>query len=257
MGRLQLLFLSVILSVYRNFPFGGAFLTKSSQFKKHNMAAVSIFQSNLRHSNKLKTESFGGRSLQLKAAYDSSELADGALQHVVDQPKVVKTLTPCQEAVEKCRSQLEKELEFLESVLLCEENLLKFRIDTLSVSGKSGFVYVQTEVAQFLKKKDAEQKNRVIKNKLEFVQKMLPVVDAFRAAPSVAPPSTEREISIHQNFGSLCQSILFVFEKYGYKEFDSGDSIDEISVLHTFYTLKNFTGCLPSSNSYSFHTQYD
>lgn len=251
MGRLQLLFLSIILSVYRNFPFGGAFLTKSSQFKKHDMDADSIFQSNLRYSKKLNTESVGGRSLPLKAAYDSSEVADGAVQHVVDQPKVVKTLTPYQEAVEKCRSQLEKELEFLESVLLCEENMLKFRIDTLSVSGRSGFVYVQTEVAQFLKKKESEQKNRVMKNKLEFVQKMLPVVDAFRAAPSVAPPSTEREISIHQNFGSLCQSILLVFEKYGYKEYDSGDSIGGLSVWQTSYTMEIFTGCMPSSNLYS------
>lgn len=226
MRRFQLLFILVIIDAYRNLPFGGAFFTKFSHFQRHDIAIDPTCLSKLSYLKTLGLEYLGSRPFQLKAVFDSTELADGAVQHVVDQPKTVKTLTPYQEAVKKYQYQLEKELEFVESVLLCEENLLKFRIDTLSVSGKSGFVYVQTEVAQFLKKKENEQKDRVVKNKLEFVQKMLPVVDAFRAAPSVAPPSTEREGSIHQNFGSLCQSILLVFEKNGYKEYDAGNCID-------------------------------
>jgi molecular chaperone GrpE (heat shock protein) len=52
--------------------------------------------------------------------------------------------------------------------------------------------------------------------------KMMPVIDSFRAAPIVAPPTTERETNMHKNFGSLLNSLLVVFEKFGYKEFSAG-----------------------------------
>ena len=72
------------------------------------------------------------------------------------------------------------------------------------------------------RKRDLEQKNRVIRNKREFVEKMLPVVDAFRKATEEAPPQTEREENMHKSFSSLLTGILNVFDKYGFKEFSPG-----------------------------------
>ena len=75
------------------------------------------------------------------------------------------------------------------------------------------------------RKKDVDQKERVKRNKRDFVKKMLPVVDSFRSARTVAPPNTEREERMHDTFGSLLSSILTVFEKYGFKEFEAGKLI--------------------------------
>ena len=151
-------------------------------------------------------------------------------EEVVEEKPVV-VLSPYQEAVLKYKTQVEKELEYIESVLKCERNLLMLRKDTITVSGKNGYYFVQAEVAEFQKKKEIEQKKRVIRNKREFVQRMLPVVDSFRAAPTVAPSSNEREESMHKNFGSLSKSLIDVFEKYGYKEFDAGGSTN--CIIHT------------------------
>ena len=65
-------------------------------------------------------------------------------------------------------------------------------------------------------------KENQFENKKEFVEKMLPVVDAFRAAPIVCPSASERENSMHTNLGSLCKMILEVFEKYGFTEYNAG-----------------------------------
>ena len=67
------------------------------------------------------------------------------------------------------------------------------------------------------------QKVKIARNKYEFVEKMLPVVDEFRAAKENFPPTTDREEKMHRDFGSLLDSILLLFEKYGYKEFDAGN----------------------------------
>lgn len=141
---------------------------------------------------------------------------------IPDLVEEVKKQTPYDAEVSKYQNKLEKELEYIQSVLTCEQGLLKLRKDSITVSGKNGYFFVQAEVAEFQRKKDTEQKARILRNKKEFVQKMLPVVDAFRAAPIVAPAENEREENMHKNFGSLRDSILVVFEKYGFKEFDSG-----------------------------------
>lgn len=151
---------------------------------------------------------------------DVADAPDAVLEVKEEVPLMV--LSPYQEAVLKYKTQVEKELEYVESVLKCERNLLMLRKDTISVSGKNGYFFVQAEVAEFQKRKEIEQKNRVIRNKREFVQRMLPVVDSFRAAPALAPSSNEREESMHKNFGSLSKSVTAVFEKYGFKEFDAG-----------------------------------
>ena len=102
--------------------------------------------------------------------------------------------------------------------------------DKLSESGKTGFFMVQAQVAEFLKKKESEQKKRIAKNKLDFVNKILPVVDAFNAAPVQFPAETEREESMHQSFGSLKNSIMIVFEKYGVKAYitEEGEKLDPL-----------------------------
>jgi molecular chaperone GrpE (heat shock protein) len=59
----------------------------------------------------------------------------------------------------------------------------------------------------------------VARNKRDFVEKMLPWVDAFRSAPTRVPAVTEKGLTMHKSFGSLLESVLAVFGKYGYKEF--------------------------------------
>lgn len=142
-----------------------------------------------------------------------------------DEPEAVAEVpeeeTGLQKATKKLENSLKKEYEYLETALKSERNLLNLKRDKVSVSGKNGYFFVQAEVAEFQKKQSKEQKSRVNKNKREFVLKMLPVVDAFRAAPTIAPSQNEREESMHKNFGSLCNSIIVVFEKYGFKEYDA------------------------------------
>ena len=152
----------------------------------------------------------------------------------VPEQKEEKVLTPYEVEVAKYQLKLEKELEYIQSVHQCEQGLLKLRKDAITFSGKNGYFFVQAEVAEFQKRKEREQKARVLKNKKEFVEKMLPVVDAFRAAPTLTPGQNEREDSMHKNFGSLCQSIILVFEKYGYKEYNSGTC--SLLIIHTLYT---------------------
>lgn len=72
------------------------------------------------------------------------------------------------------------------------------------------------------RKKDAEQKRRVSQNKREFVSKMLPWVDEFRAVPAALPAESTKGHNMHQSFAALLQSVLTVFEKYGYREYTPG-----------------------------------
>ena len=139
---------------------------------------------------------------------------------VVEEPKI---LDPYEEAVKALEAQLTSEVTTIESNFKSERNSLSKIKDKASESGKNGYFIVQAKVAEFQKNKAVEQKIRVSKNKKEFVLKMLPVVDAFRAAPSISPPTSDREENMHKNFGSLLASIMVVFEKYGYKEYDAGN----------------------------------
>ena len=162
-----------------------------------------------------------------RMAAETSEASDlengtGNDTETVEDPPQQKILSPYQNAVKNYQTQLEKEIEYLQSVLTCERNMLALRKDTISMSGRNGYFFVQAEVAEFQKKKEIQQRNRVIKNKREFVEKMLPVVDAFRMAPIICPSVSERENNMHTNFGSLCKMILEVFEKYGFKELHAG-----------------------------------
>jgi molecular chaperone GrpE (heat shock protein) len=145
---------------------------------------------------------------------DETEATEGKIES--------KELSPYEKAVHDLESKLRTEVVNLESLLKVERVSLSKLKDKVSESGKTGFFMVQAQVADFQKKKDIEQKARVERNKKEFVQKMLPVVDAFREARELAPPATEREENMHKNFGSLLSGILTVFEKYGYQEFDAG-----------------------------------
>jgi molecular chaperone GrpE (heat shock protein) len=131
-------------------------------------------------------------------------------------------LDPYAVAVKALEVELAGEITTKETILKAERNSLSRAKDKASESGKNGYFMIQAKVAEFQKNKAVEQKSRVTKNKREFVLKMLPVVDAFRAAPLISTSSTDREISMHKSFGSLLESILVVFEKYGFKEYDAG-----------------------------------
>lgn len=66
------------------------------------------------------------------------------------------------------------------------------------------------------RRKDSEQKLRVAQNKKDFVDKMLPIVEMFRSVPRTYPPSTEREVNMHNTYAALLESIVAVIDKYGY-----------------------------------------
>lgn len=144
----------------------------------------------------------------------------------------VKELSPYEKAVQELETKLKAEVTSLEALLKNERNNLLKTKDKVSESGKNGFFIVQAQVAEFQKKRDAEQKSRVVRNKQDFVLKMLPVVDAFRAARDIAPPANEREENMHKNFGSLLSSVLTVFDKYGYEEFDAEEGSKLIPAKH-------------------------
>ena len=91
----------------------------------------------------------------------------------------------------------------------------------------------------YQRRRDKEQAERVARNKREFVLRMLPIVDSFRSARSVAPPTTEKEENMHKSFESLLIGILNVFQKYGYKEFTPGTSLDYLSLPFCFDIIKS------------------
>ena len=154
-----------------------------------------------------------------------AEDAEDTTNEIEEEPVIVE-LDPYSVAVKDLESQLKNEITMLETSLKSDRNSLSKTKDKASESGKNGYFIVQAKVAEFQKNKAVEQKIRVTKNKREFVMKMLPVVDAFRAAPIISPSTTDREISMHKSFGSLLESILVVFEKYGFKEYDAGKSMN-------------------------------
>eukprot|EP01041_Mallomonas_annulata_P011736 gene11736-24616_t len=144
-------------------------------------------------------------------------------EEILTDPRTAAT-----QAYEKELSAQVKEFE----TLLRSERLLSSRVkDKLSESGKAGYFIVQAQVNDFLRKSETQQKDKVVNNKREFVTKMLPVVDAFRAAPLVAPATTETEENMHKAYSALLTGILAVINKYGFKEFvpEIGDTLDPIA----------------------------
>jgi molecular chaperone GrpE (heat shock protein) len=176
-------------------------------------------------SSEAETEDDSEADVEVEGEVVDSEVVEEGeeTEQAADAPAAeeVKELSPYEKAVQELENKMKAEVSSLEAMLKNERNNLLKTKDKVSESGKNGFFIVQAQVAEFQKKRDADQKSRVVRNKHDFVQKMLPVVDAFRAAREVAPPTNEREEKMHNNFGSLLSSILNVFEKYGYEEFDA------------------------------------
>ncbi|KAJ1416961.1 hypothetical protein B484DRAFT_454125 [Ochromonadaceae sp. CCMP2298] len=140
----------------------------------------------------------------------------------------IEAVDPVKEAIREREMALAAELSLLDGQLRTERKSLTTLRDKISESGKNGYFIVQAQVSDFMKKRDAEQKRRVERNKREFVEKMLPVVDAFRAAPSIAPATEEKGETMHKSFSSLLDSLIIVFEMYGYTEYAAvvGEKLD-------------------------------
>lgn len=136
-------------------------------------------------------------------------------------------LSPLEKATQMYEAKLEEQLKQAEESLRKERQKLSQAKERESESGKNGFFMIQSQVNEFLKRKDADQKMKVKRNKREFVFKMLPVVDAFRLAKEQAPSVTEKGKNMHKSYESLLDAILLVFDKYGFKEFtvEKGDSL--------------------------------
>lgn len=190
-----------------------------------------------------------------KESTDTDEEANLIEELVEDKSQEVDTPAveeedPTAKLIAEMESKLTLELELLQDSLVVERKNIARTKDKISESGKNGFFIVQAQVnnfqvehllnkiayhhfhlapSQLQRDKEVQQKQRVAKNKKEFVTKMLPVVDGFREAPIVAPASTERGHSIHKNFGALLTGILTVFEKYGFKEYSVGEYVCMLS----------------------------
>jgi molecular chaperone GrpE (heat shock protein) len=176
---------------------------------------------------------------EVESADDEEASEEGASE---DEEKEEVAHDPHAEAIKALEKELQSELTSLEAVLKAERLSLSRTRDRVSESGKNGFFIVQAQVADFQRKRDADQKARVERNKKEFIEKMIPVVDAFREAPVSSPASTEKEENMHKNFGSLLQGILTVFGKYGFEEFNAG-TVNEFSCssLDRFLTYSLLT----------------
>ena len=158
-----------------------------------------------------------------------SEEGDGDEEEDEEEEIPEEEMSETERAVKAEEERLTQELKSLEDKLRAERRELIKVKDKISESGKTGFFMVQAQVSEFLKRKDKEQKSRVENNKRDFVQRMLPIIDMFREARAMAPPEegNERQENMHATFGSLLDSILIVFEKYGYREFtpDEGSTL--------------------------------
>eukprot|EP00607_Mallomonas_marina_P004208 CAMPEP_0182428068 /NCGR_PEP_ID=MMETSP1167-20130531/20994_1 /TAXON_ID=2988 /ORGANISM="Mallomonas Sp, Strain CCMP3275" /LENGTH=241 /DNA_ID=CAMNT_0024610719 /DNA_START=222 /DNA_END=947 /DNA_ORIENTATION=+ len=132
------------------------------------------------------------------------------------------------EAIKQYTNQLRNEVKQLETFVRSERLLSAKTKDKLSESGKAGYFIVQAQVNDFLRKTEESQKERVKANKREFVLKILPIVDAFRAAPLIAPATTDEEQKLHDGFTSLLTGVTNVIKKYGYTEFapEIGDKLN-------------------------------
>lgn len=148
----------------------------------------------------------------------------------VDQGNTTAPIDAKSEAVRAKEVELTKKIAELENTLRSERNRLAISKDRLSETGKNGFFIVQAQVADFLKRRDTDQKNRVRNNKKEFVNKMLPIVDAFRMAPIDVPGDSEKEKTMHTTMGALLNGIVIAIEKFGYKEYMSaaGEKLDAV-----------------------------
>lgn len=70
---------------------------------------------------------------------------------------------------------------------------------------------------------ELDQKKKVSNDRRNFILKLLPLMDAMREAPQVAPASTPRGESMHESYQSLLAKMTELFENYGYKEFSAGE----------------------------------
>ena len=163
-----------------------------------------------------------GEDVEDHEAAQGTEVVDDTAVDVAAELNSTVAVDPKAEAIKQAEQALQTQLDVLENTLRSERLMLSKIKNKVSESGKNGYFIVQAQVNEFLKRKDSEQKIRVSANKREFVNKMLPVVDAFREAPKISVAVTEKETKMHQNFGSLNNQILLAFEKFGYTEFSPG-----------------------------------
>jgi molecular chaperone GrpE (heat shock protein) len=161
---------------------------------------------------------------------DEAVIAEELIGEIITnatEPEPVK-VDPLAVAITAYERKLENEFTLADNVLRSERLKLSKLKDRESDSGKNGYYMVQAQVSEFQKRRDADQKAKVKLNKRDFVEKMLPVVDAFRAAPVIATASTEKEENMHLSFKTLLTSIEVVFDKYGFKEYqpEVGDKFE-------------------------------
>jgi molecular chaperone GrpE (heat shock protein) len=123
---------------------------------------------------------------------DSEATIENVVETDGNATEAVVGLTPMEQAVEDYEKKLAMQLKDAEVRLRSERMLLTKLKDRESESGKNGFFMVQAQVNEFQKRRDSDQKKKVLKNKRDFVEKMLPVVDAFQKAEANAPASTDQ-----------------------------------------------------------------
>lgn len=135
---------------------------------------------------------------------------------------------PARATEKKLKQDLQAELTKAESVLRNERIQLSRTKDRISESGKNGFFLVKAQVNDFLRTKDAEQKELVAQKRRDVVLKLLPILDKLRSTPKEIPAETKRETNMHESFNALLRSILIVIERNGYQETEAapGEAMD-------------------------------
>lgn len=70
---------------------------------------------------------------------------------------------------------------------------------------------------------ELDQKKKVSNDRRDYILKLLPLIDAMRAATQDVPASTPRVEEMHESYQSLLSKMMELFERYGYKEFFPGE----------------------------------
>jgi molecular chaperone GrpE len=131
-------------------------------------------------------------------------------------------------ARKKFEEQLQSELSKAEILLRNERIQLSKTRDKISESGKNGFFLVKAKVNDFLRSKEAQEKELIAQKRREVVLKLLPILDKFRTIAQEIPAETKRETNMHDSFNACLKSILIVIQRYGYEETEAapGDTVD-------------------------------
>jgi molecular chaperone GrpE (heat shock protein) len=165
---------------------------------------------------------------QAEETEDGDKTESDDLPTIEEQPvKAVEppALTPEQLAELELIATYEKDIKSLEQQLASQRNKVRELKAQQFERGKNGYHLVQSQVQEFLRKKDQELKDLISKNKKEVVFKTVSLLDTLNQIPQQVPFTTPREQKMHEDFAVLIRSTRIALTKYGFSEFSPGNKI--------------------------------